>query len=258
MGSAPSGSRRSTESSGFNPSETDFGSLAPGSAPALPASAKSGPAAPVFAATAPSATALAATTPAATLTKDLFRQYMQAYLEDRQNPAPAPAPGSAPPPADAWEKTSGKLLKATNPDLYYGNSHMECYFFCQQCEDYFNTVGGKDHKRVLFVTSFLKDRIFYRWQQHKAGTERSRAILLSWKEFKALLRKSLGASNAFVGSIWSRMRGEAQYQLKEVQDWAAHLEQLRSILLEFDADCAPIEGQLSRTFYDWLRPSIKL
>lgn len=47
-------------------------------------------------------------------------------------------------------------------------------------------------------------------------------------------------------------------QLGEVQDWAAHLEHLQPILLEFDADCAPGEGQLGRTFYDGLRPSIKL
>ncbi len=46
--------------------------------------------------------------------------------------------------------------------------------------------------------------------------------------------------------------------MEEVQDWAAHLEHLQSILLEFDANNAPGEGQLGRTFYDGLRPSIKL
>ncbi len=54
------------------------------------------------------------------------------------------------------------------------------------------------------------------------------------------------------------MRGDPQYQLKEVQDWAAHLQQLQSILLEFDDDCGPIEGQLGCTFYNGLRPSIRL
>ncbi len=46
--------------------------------------------------------------------------------------------------------------------------------------------------------------------------------------------------------------------MEEVQDWAAHLEHLQFILLEFDANNAPGEGQLSRTFYDGLRPSIKV
>ncbi len=54
------------------------------------------------------------------------------------------------------------------------------------------------------------------------------------------------------------MRKDAQHQLKEVQDWAAHLEYLQSILLEFDANNTPGESQLSHTFYDGLRSLIKL
>ncbi len=37
-----------------------------------------------------------------------------------------------------------------------------------------------------------------------------------------------------------------------------HLEHLQSILLEFDANNALGEGQLGQTFYDGLKPSIKL
>ncbi len=46
--------------------------------------------------------------------------------------------------------------------------------------------------------------------------------------------------------------------MEEVKDWAAHLEQLQSILLEFNANNAFGERQLGQTFYDGLRPSIKL
>ena len=53
------------------------------------------------------------------------------------------------------------------------------------------------------------------------------------------------------------MSGDSQYQLDGIQDSAVHLEQLQSIILEFDNDCAPIEGQLGRTFYDGLRSLIK-
>ena len=211
---APSGSRRSTESSGFNASERDFGFSALGSALVVPSSAAPGSTAPApattaLAATAPTATApsatsptatapaatvlaataIAATTPAATapaaithatttpsatalaatLTEDLFRQYMQAYLEERRNPASAPA--LAPPPADLREETSDRPLKASNPELYYGNWHMEGYYFCQQFEDHFDTAGEEGYKRVLFAAFFLKDRILYRWQQHKASTK---------------------------------------------------------------------------------------
>ncbi len=150
---------------------------------------------------------------------------MQAYLEDRRNSAPAPAP--APSPADAREETSKRPLKARNPDLYYGNLHMECYYFGQKCEDHFHTARAKRHKRVLFAASFLKNRIVYHWQQYKASTKRNQAVPLFWEEFNAFLRKSLGESNVFVGSVLSRMRGDSHYQLKESQDWAPHLEQLQ-------------------------------
>ena len=180
---------------------------------------------------------------------------MQAYMEDRRNPSPAPTPA---PLAEPQQDVSDRPLKARNPDLYYGNSHIESYHFCQQCEDHFETVGAKGHKRVPFATFFLKDRIHHRWQQHKTRIKRNRAAPLSWEEFKTFLKQSLGESDAFVGNAWCKMRSDSQHQLEEVQDWAAHLKHLQSILLEFDADCAPLEGQLGRTFYDWLRPSIKL
>ncbi len=43
-----------------------------------------------------------------------------------------------------------------------------------------------------------------------------------------------------------------------MQDWAAHPEYLQSILLKFDINNAPGEGQLSQTFYNGLRTLIKL
>ena len=135
---------------------------------------------------------------------------------------------------------------------------MEGYHFCRQCEDYFETAGAKGHKRVLFEASFLRERINFRWQQHKARTERNRANPLTWDKFKAFLRKSLGESTAFVNSIWSKIKRDSQYQQEEVQDWASHLEHLQSILLEFDTRCAPTEDVLCRYFYEGLRPSIRL
>ena len=42
-----------------------------------------------------------------------------------------------------------------------------------------------------------------------------------------------------------------------MQDWAAHLEYLQSILLEFDADGALKEGTMIRYFRKGLRPSIQ-
>ncbi len=62
----------------------------------------------------------------------------------------------------------------------------------------------------------------------------------------------------FVSHVWSKLRGDDQNHLEEIQDLKAHLEHLQSILLEFDANNAPGESQFGWTFYDGLRPSIKL
>ncbi len=83
--------------------------------------------------------------------------------------------GQAQAPSELKEEASERLLKAENPDLYYENSHMECYYFCQQCEDYFETAGAKSHKRVPFAVFFLKEKILFRWQQHKIKIERKSA-----------------------------------------------------------------------------------
>ena len=57
--------------------------------------------------------------------------------------------------------------------------------------------------------------------------------------------------------IWSKFRGDSQYQLEDAQDWASHLEHLQSILQEFDPKGAPKESDLIRFFQDGLRSSIQ-
>ena len=46
-------------------------------------------------------------------------------------------------------------LKAWFLDLYYGNSHMDYYLFCQQCKDYFETARAKRPNRISFAALFL-------------------------------------------------------------------------------------------------------
>ncbi len=57
-----------------------------------------------------------------------------------------------------------RLLKSQNPNLYYSNLHIEYYYFCQQCENYFEIAGLLSHKHVPFATRFLKNRILNWWQ----------------------------------------------------------------------------------------------
>ncbi len=188
---------------------------------------------------------------------DLFQEFMRTFIEKTQAPTALVAPAAPAPDVEARDNTD-RPLKSRNPDLYYSNLHMEYYYFCQQCEDHFEVAGSLGHKRVPFAAGFLKDRILNRWQQHKTCMQCNQLTPMTWDKFKAFLRKSLGESNVFVGHVWSKLRGDAQHQSEEVQDWTAHLEHLQSILLEFDANNSPQESQFGQTFYDDLRPLIKL
>ena len=81
---------------------------------------------------------------------------------------------------------------------------------------------------------------------------------MTWTEFKKFLRKNLGNSRVFVDSIWKKVKDDSQYQDKSVQDWAAHLEYLQSILIEFDPKCAPEEGTMIWSFREGLRPLVRV
>ena len=88
--------------------------------------------------------------------KGFFQQFMKAYLENQnQNQAPSLAPIQA----KLWEQP----LKARFPDLYYGNSHLDCYRFCQQCEDHFNIARASMPNRISFTALFFHGSIVLRW-----------------------------------------------------------------------------------------------
>ena len=50
-------------------------------------------------------------------------------------------------------------LKAQFPNLYYRNSHLNCYCFCLQCEDYFKIAEANRPNRVSFAALFLRKAI---------------------------------------------------------------------------------------------------
>ena len=84
----------------------------------------------------------------------LFQQFMKTYatsikiLEQNQG---------------AQTEPRKKPLKANVPDVYYGKLHMDCYHFCQRCEDHFETVWGTGANRILFAASFLRENISVCW-----------------------------------------------------------------------------------------------
>ncbi len=89
---------------------------------------------------------------------DLFQEFMQTCIKRVRDQAPA-APAA---PAAEVRNDTDRPLKPRNPDLYYDHLHMECYYFCQQCEDHFEVAGSLGHKCVSFAAGFLKDYILNR------------------------------------------------------------------------------------------------
>ncbi len=85
---------------------------------------------------------------------------MRTCIEKIRDQAPA-APATL---AAEVKDNTDRPLKPRNPDLYYSNLHIECYYFCQQCEDHFEVMGSLGHKLVLFIAGFLKDHILNQWQ----------------------------------------------------------------------------------------------
>ena len=75
---------------------------------------------------------------------------------------------------------------------------MECYHFCQQCEDHFDTAGATGFNCTPFAASFLRGRISFRWHQHKRQKNQAANSRLPWVEFKAFFRKSLDDARASV------------------------------------------------------------
>ena len=174
----------------------------------------------------------------------LFKQFMRAYLELNQ--------GLRQPPAERE-----RSFKAKVSEMYYDKSHINCYHFCQQCKDYFETVGATGTNWTLFAAFFLYGNISVRWTQYKRRHRGEELTPITWAKFKAFLRKNLGESKLFVDSIWRKLNRDSQYQLEEVYDWASHLKHLQSILMEFDPATAPTESIMVRYFEKGLKPSIK-
>ena len=147
-------------------------------------------------------------------------------------------------------------LKAKILKTHQGKSHIDWYHFCQQCENLFKTSGATGMNCTLFAATFLCGPISLRQAQLKHRHESATSITQS--KFKSFLHKDLGSSQAFINSIWNKFRRDSQYQLKETQDWASHLQHLQSILVEFDPIQIPNELTMICYFREGLKPSIKI
>ena len=96
----------------------------------------------------------------------------------------------------AWDREQAEPqeqpLKARSLDTYSGKFYMDCYHFCQQYEDHFETLGITKMNHTTFAASFLRGTISLRWAQQKRRYQG--ATLITWSEFKNFLWKDLGNS----------------------------------------------------------------
>ncbi len=91
----------------------------------------------------------------ASVNNDLFQEFIRTFIKKVQVLVIPAAPALV---AEARDNIN-RHFKPWNPDLYYYHSYMECYYFCQQYEDYFKIAGLLVHKRVPFAIGFLKYHI---------------------------------------------------------------------------------------------------
>ena len=179
-------------------------------------------------------------------------------------PAPAPISASAPvlapasvfAPALIVAKITQEKLKARLLNIYRKKSHMDCYNFCQQYENYFTTAGATRATRIPFAVFFLRDRISFRWQKYKRRYDAKTPVPVTWDEFKTFFRQSLSNSQAFVDTYWGKLKRDSQYQQEEVLNSAAHLEHLQAILQEFDPAATLKEEIMIRCFLKGLKPFV--
>ena len=84
-----------------------------------------------------------ALTPASPSINKLFKRFMKTYLieyNQRSNQPP---------------KECKQLFKAKILDVYYGKLHIDCYYFCQQCEDPLRILGSPEPTKPPLQHSFF-------------------------------------------------------------------------------------------------------
>lgn len=149
-------------------------------------------------------------------------------------------------------------LKPKQPDVYKGGNHKDLYEFLRQCTEYFKVmnVGVDDPGSVAFAASFLRgDTSGHVWETHQLGLRPDHIV--TWAEFKKVLRDDLGDEDAFIDKTWGQFFSYHQRANETVRVFAVSLQQLRAILQEYDPICAPTDSLMIRRVRHALRPEIR-
>ena len=82
------------------------------------------------------------------ISEDLFTKFIKVFIETTQ--------------VREQLEPQERAIKARTSETYFGNYHMDCYHFCQQCEDYFETSGAIGMNCIPFVATFFRGAISLR------------------------------------------------------------------------------------------------
>ena len=89
---------------------------------------------------------------------------------------------------------------------------MDCYRFCKQYKDYFESARAKGPNKIPFAALFLCRLVIKQWLQHKQ--RHNEVTPMTRQEFKNFFQKNFGNSKAFKDGIWSKIKRDSQYQDK--------------------------------------------
>ena len=75
-------------------------------------------------------------------TENLFTRFMKVFMETTH--------------AQALAELQECPFKARTLDTYFRTSYMDCYYFCQQSEDYLKISGATEMNHTSFTTTFVR------------------------------------------------------------------------------------------------------
>ena len=158
-------------------------------------------------------------------------------------------------------QTHGNLLqsnlKSKMPDVYTGKSHKKLHEFFRQCVEHFEALNCEvNHpSSIAFAASLLRGNTTGpMWVDYRSSL--APGHIVTWDEFKKVLRDDLGDEDAFIDKTWSKFFSYHQRSNESVRSFTTTLHQLRSILQEYDPLLLPSESLMIRRLRSALRPEI--
>lgn len=130
---------------------------------------------------------------------------------------------------------------------------IKYYNFYKKCKDYFATTQTIGQNRVVFITTFLKNKALYYLCQYQRKIENITKVLSNKKNLKSSFVIVLKNHKLFQTLSENKIRKASQYQLEEIIDQTTYFEHLQSILKKINFITIPNKEILIQYFCNKLR-----